>query len=171
MSRFGMTSLFATALLGLALGAPIVAQAQFVQAQLRSVDENPSVLTAGQGAFIAHIVGDRIDYQLTYADTESMVTQAHIHLGKPWENGGVTVFLCTNLGNAPAGTMPPACPVAPDTVMGSIVASDVQAVDPLQAGDLEMLKQAILGGAAYVNVHTETHGPGEIRGQIAPRER
>ena len=38
-------------------------------------------------------------------------------------NGGITVFLCSNLGNGPAGTQ--ACPPAPATIEGTIRAADV----------------------------------------------
>jgi hypothetical protein len=36
------------------------------------------------------------------------VTQAHIHFGPGRVNGGIMVFLCSNLGNGPEGTQP--CP-------------------------------------------------------------
>ena len=48
-------------------------------------------------------------YSLIYSSLSSKVTQAHFHFGKTPE-GGIYAFLCTNLGNGPAGT--PACPAA-----------------------------------------------------------
>jgi hypothetical protein len=33
-----------------------------------------------------------------------MVTQTHIHFSQAATNGGIIVFLCTNLDNGPAGT-------------------------------------------------------------------
>jgi len=51
------------------------------------------------------------------------VTQAHIHFGKRHVAGGIIVFLCTNLGNGPAGT--PACPDSAGTVTGSITAASI----------------------------------------------
>jgi hypothetical protein len=39
---------------------------------------------------------------------EGDVLPTHIHLGQHGVNGGISVFLCTNLGNGPAGT--PTCP-------------------------------------------------------------
>ena len=40
-----------------------------------------------------------------------------------------------------------------------------QGLDP---GVFDQLLQAMLDRATYVNVHTEVHGAGEIRGQIMP---
>ena len=61
---------------------------------------------------------------------------------------------------------------------GDIVADDVLAVsqgDPaveiIAAGDLEGLKLLIEQSSVYVNVHTNDHPAGEIRGQMNPRRR
>ena len=65
----------------------------------------------------------RIEWELSYADLEGAVQQAHIHFGQKGVNGRISVFLCTNLGNGPAGTQP--CPAPPATISGTIVAADV----------------------------------------------
>jgi len=93
------------------------------------------------------------------------VTQAHIHLGARAVNGGISAFLCSNLGNGPAGT--PACPPE-GTVNGTITPEQVvgpagQGIAAMQFGELV---QAMRAGATYVNIHTTTFGGGEIRGQI-----
>src|SRR5687768_5740782 len=93
------------------------------------------------------------------------VTQAHIHLGARAVNGGISAFLCSNLGNGPAGT--PACPPE-GTVSGTITPEQVvgpagQGIAAMQFGELV---QAMRAGATYVNIHTTTFGGGEIRGQI-----
>ena len=93
------------------------------------------------------------------------VTQAHIHLGARAVNGGISAFLCSNLGNGPAGT--PACPPV-GTVSGTITPAQVvgpagQGIAAMQFGELV---QAMRAGATYVNIHTTTFGGGEIRGQI-----
>ncbi len=49
--------------------------------------------------------------------------QAHIHLGAKAFNGGIMVFLCSNLPDPPPGTQP--CPVPSGTVSGSFSAEDV----------------------------------------------
>ena len=51
---------------------------------------------------------DEIAYRLSYSALTGNVTQAHIHFGQAAVNGGISAFLCSNLGNGPAGTQ--ACP-------------------------------------------------------------
>ena len=63
-----------------------------------------------------------IAYKLSYSDLGMTVTQAHIHFGKVHVGGGIIVFLCTNLGNGPAGT--PACPPS-GTVTGTLLPASV----------------------------------------------
>jgi len=52
--------------------------------------------------------GTALTYTISYEDLEGDVLQSHIHLGQRGVNGGIAVFLCSNLGNGPEGT--PACP-------------------------------------------------------------
>jgi hypothetical protein len=68
---------------------------------LTGYQETPSaVSTTGVGAFAARISNDesRIDWELTYADLEGAVQQAHVHFGQKGVVGPISVFLCTNLG-------------------------------------------------------------------------
>lgn len=137
--------------------------------------EVPSVSTTGNGEFNARISNDesRIDWELSYSDLEGAIQQAHIHIGNKGVNGGITVFLCTNLGNGPAGTQP--CPAPPATISGTILAADVSPNIPatlaarnqgLNTGEIDELIRAIRAGATYVNVHSTTWPGGEIRSQI-----
>ena len=134
-------------------------------------EEVPAVSSTGNGEFRARISNDgtQIDYELSYSDLEGAVQQAHIHFGQTSVNGGIAVFLCTNLGNGPAGTQP--CPAPPATITGTLRASDMvnlAAGQGLAAGEFEELLQAIRAGKTYVNVHTTKHPGGEIRSQIDP---
>jgi CHRD domain len=142
---------------------------------LSGYQEVPSVSTTGNGEFNARISNDEsgIDWELTYSDLEGAVQQAHIHIGNKGVNGGITVFLCTNLGNGPAGTQP--CPAPPATISGTILAADVSPNIPataqartqgLNTGEIDELIKAIRAGATYVNVHSTTWQGGEIRSQI-----
>lgn len=141
---------------------------------LTGYEEVPSVSTAGRGQFDARIRGDdEIEWQLRYSDLEGAVQQAHIHLGNVGVNGGITVFLCTNLGNGPTGT--PSCPAPPATLSGRIFAADVSPNIPatsgartqgLNTGEIDELIAAMRAGATYVNVHTTTWPGGEVRSQI-----
>jgi len=133
---------------------------------LTGYNETPSTLsTTGNGRFDL-LIDDRRDevhWQLSYADLESAVTQAHIHLGRPATSGGVSVFFCTTLGNGPAGTQ--ACPPAPATISGTFTAADVigPTAQGIAPGEFEELLRAIRSGATYANVHTLGRPGGEIR--------
>ena len=137
-------------------------------------EETPSTLsTPGSGEFAAKVSKDetRIDWVLTYRNLESNVTQAHIHFARPALSGPIVLFLCTNLGNAPASVpVPQACPVANATISGSLTAADViarpdQGIDSGEVGFAEVIR-AVRAGAAYANVHTSGRPSGEIRGGI-----
>ena len=142
-------------------------------AGLSGYEEVPTLSTGGNGFFKASINRGQseIRYTLSYRGpfdanpSGGTVTQAHIHLGARAVNGGISAFLCNNLGNGPAGT--PACP-AEGTVTGVI--TPAQVVGPAAQGIAAMefggFVRALRAGAAYANVHTTTFGGGEIRGQI-----
>jgi hypothetical protein len=114
--------------------------------------------------------GQMIHYELSYEGLESTVTQAHIHFGQRHTVGGITVWLCqTTLNPAPAAVsaLTPTCPQE-GTVSGTITPAQVLAVtgQGIDAGEFAELVRAIRAGATYANVHTQTFGPGEIRGQL-----
>jgi hypothetical protein len=143
-----------------------------LRARLTGYQEVPTLSSAGSARFFASISKDEteVHWKLSYANLESTVTQSHIHFSAPGISGPIVVFLCTNLGNAPAGTMVQACPPAPATISGTFTAADVTAgalAQGLEEGNLEELIAAIRAGATYANVHTTGHPPGEVRGQIA----
>jgi hypothetical protein len=88
-------------------------------------------------------------------------------------NGGISVFLCTNLGNGPVGTQ--SCPPPPAVISGRIFAPDVSPniaataaarTQGLNTGEIEELVAAMRAGATYVNVHTTLWPGGEVRSQI-----
>ena len=137
------------------------------KARLDGYQEVPSSLsTPAQGRFKANYDkrSATLSYELSYDDIDP--TQAHIHFGQRATNGGISLFLCTNLGNGPAGT--PACPPGPATVSGSLQAGDVvgPAGQGIAAGELDEVLDAMRAGAAYVNMHTVAVPAGEARGQI-----
>ena len=136
---------------------------------LSGLEEDPLALsTTGTGAFRLTVDEDALEltYELSYADLEGAVTQAHIHLGGAAQSGGISTFLCTNLGNGPAGTQ--ACPTAPATITGTITAANV--IGPtgqgIAAGEMAELIEAIEADTTYVNVHTTKYPGGEIRSQL-----
>src|SRR6266700_932678 len=77
-----------------------------------------AILTNGTGKLILDVDQNSATYSLTYSGLTSNVTQAHLHFGKLHVAGGIYAFLCTNLGNGPAGTPP--CPPTGETVTVTI---------------------------------------------------
>lgn len=138
------------------------------RASLHGYEEVPAVSTTGNGAFRATVTptADGFEYRLSYEALEGDVTQAHIHFGQPAVNGGISVFLCSNLGNGPAGTQP--CPPPPATVTGTADASDVigPAGQGIAPGEIGELLSAMRAGVTYANVHSSKFPGGEIRGQL-----
>ena len=144
--------------------------------------ENPPVISDGTGTFAAQLDIDSIPFQLTYdvGAEGSAPDQAHLHIANPGNNGGIVVFLCSNLGNTPVGAQVRECPITQPPagqgiVEGDIVAGDVlpvaageppAAIPIIEAGDLDGLTLLILEGAVYVDVHTPEHETGEIRAQL-----
>ena len=145
-----------------------------IKATLRGFEEVPAISTVATGKFRGEIDNDSIEFRLNYENLEGDVTQAHIHFGQKGFNGGIVIFLCTNLGNGPSGT--PACPGPHSgTVTGTRRAADVLAVlaQGIAAGQFAEVVRAIRAGIAYANVHSAGAGGvatnfngGEIRGQI-----
>jgi hypothetical protein len=142
-----------------------------VRASLSGYQEVPTLASAGTASFKARIADDNqsFDWVLTFSGLTN-VLQAHIHFGAPAINGGIVVFLCTNLANAP---LPPAqptqpCPTSAGTVSGTARPGDVLAVaaQGVAAGDFARVLDAIRAGVAYANIHTTQRMGGEIRGQI-----
>jgi CHRD domain len=127
-----------------------------------------TISTTGGGTFNAKIAndGESFTWTLSYEALEGAVQQAHIHFGASGLANGISVFLCTNLGNGPAGTQ--ACPAPPATISGTASAADVigPAGQGIEAGAFGELLAAMRAGFAYANVHTSKWPGGEIRGQL-----
>ena len=139
-----------------------------IAARGRGFDEVPALSTPGVSHLNATVDedGTEIDYQFDYTNVRGHITQAHIHFGQKGVNGGITIFLCSNLGNGPAGTQ--ACPDSPGEISGTLHSSDVLGVTSqgITAGNLGSVLRAIRAGIAYVNLHTDLFPGGEVRGQL-----
>jgi hypothetical protein len=136
---------------------------------LSGYQETPALSSNGVGEFHATLnqSGKAIRYRLTFKNLGSDVTQAHIHFENPTNAGAIVVFLCSNLGNGPAGTQ--ACPAGGGTITGTIRAADVgdgAADQGIAAGEFDEFVRAIRAGSTYVNVHTTGFPAGEIRAQL-----
>ena len=142
---------------------------------LNGYQENPDISTGATGSFEISIddAARSFTYELTYSGLEGSVAQAHIHFAKPAVNGGITLFLCSNLGNGPAGT--PACPTTPTASVSRTVGASAilsPAVGTTNQGiaagadGWDELVAALRAGHTYANVHSSTWPGGEIRAQI-----
>jgi hypothetical protein len=141
---------------------------KIAQARLSGYQEVASLSTPAQGRFFA-IIDEKagtLSYRISYSGFPTPVLQSHLHLGQRHTNGGVSAFICSNLGNGPAGT--PTCPESSGAVEGTISAAAVvgPAAQGIGAGEFAELVAAIRSGAVYVNVHTQAFPAGEIRGQL-----
>jgi hypothetical protein len=146
-----------------------------LKALLTGQEEVPVVITTGNGTFSALINKDEteITYELSYSDLESNATQAHIHLGQKNVNGGIAVWLCSNLPSPPTPTgFNQPCPLRSGTITGTITGNSIvgPASQGLTTGELAELIKAIRDGNTYVNVHSLNSPSGEIRSQIGPNK-
>jgi hypothetical protein len=137
-------------------------------ARLRGFEEVPAISSPGSAFFSATIneTTGKITWTMTYGVMNGKITQSHIHFAQKGVNGGIFVFLCSNLGNGPAGTQ--ACPTAPATISGTFGASDIiggASAQGIQVGDFGPVLRAIKTGTVYVNIHSDKYPGGEIRGQ------
>ena len=153
----------------LAAAVPAQAQGGTAVARLRGFEEVPALSNPGGGFFSATINADgtEMTYELHYFNIEGNVTQAHLHFGQRSVNGGIMIFLCSNLGNGPAGTQ--SCPTDNGTISGTITAADVisgAASQGVAPGELFSALRGIRAGVVYANVHTTLFPGGEIRGQL-----
>jgi len=165
MRRFCLTLVTLSSLVLLASSATAEERAI---TRLRGFEEVPAISSLGGAHFEATIDEDAgtITYTMSYGPLNGNITQSHIHFAQKGVNGGIWVFLCSNLGNGPAGTQH--CPQGPATISGTITAANILAVSAqgIQAGDFAPILRAIKTGTTYVNIHTDKYPGGEIRGQL-----
>ena len=125
--------------------------------ELSGNEEVPPVQTDAKGSaeFTApHF--DNIGYSVNVSNIDK-VTMAHIHSGKIGENGPIVVTLFKT-------ETPSTEPINGNLVSGNITNANLEG--PMAGKTLIDLTKSMELGETYVNVHTEEHPNGEIRGQI-----
>lgn len=118
------------------------------RAVLNGDNERPNaVASSGGGTALFLLAGDQLTIQVNYQGLSGPATLAHIHGPADSDNAaGVMVDLAPLNGGAfgVSGTLAGTVTLTPDQLV------------------------ALASGLTYVNVHTDAHKPGEIRGQILP---
>lgn len=126
-------------------------------ATLSGDSEVPPVNTKalGNANFELNQDGHNMSYTINVKDMD-VVTQAHIHKGKVGKNGPVVVTLYSTENKTSQG--------------GNLLIADsftsAKFEGPLKGKSMNDLLDIIKNKDAYVNVHSEKHPKGEIRGTI-----
>ncbi len=128
------------------LAAPAQAQSVSFKVPLTGAQCVPPVDTSGSGT--AELTYDPttrvVTWNITYGAMSSPTTMAHFHgPAKPGQNAPPVIWLSTQ-GSPPANPM-----------------TGTATLTPEQA-------QQFSAGEWYVNVHSQSHPAGEIRGQVIP---
>jgi Cu/Zn superoxide dismutase len=129
------------------LGA-LPARAQtFYTASLTAAQESHSVSETASGTAALVLTDEGVRFYISVQGLSGQMAAAHFHMGMPGMDGGVVRTLTDDFTGG--------------TASGIWTASDAQ---PLT----DDLVAALNAGHLYINIHTPTNGPGEIRGQVFP---
>lgn len=167
ISAFAVAGLFALLAAGCGSGgeggmpaaerALSVVPATTLNAVLSGAQEVPPVVSAGSGTATVTLDAARTAITVTLNTTGlAGVTASHIHFGVAGMNGGILFPLFS----APA--------LFPATLTRTLTSADFT---PDAANGINTFADAVnamLIGSTYINVHTQAHLGGEIRGQLTP---
>jgi hypothetical protein len=129
----------------------------------------------GQAVFRIRADGDSVDFRLIASNIDNVI-MAHIHCGRPGQNGPIRMWLSPVIG--PSGAQGPNGSGPHNGVLAAGTFSPAGVVCPASAVGQDMpLLDAMRAGLTYVNAHTNdgvaptNTGPGdfpggEIRGQL-----
>jgi len=146
----------ALALFFVLAAAPAPAQAQTFLSVLTGDQEVPPVDTNHFGVSVLFFLNSEtlVSFRVTTL-TEAQITGAHIHLGPPGEDGPIVIDFRNASHVEIAG-------------LAFYVNTAEDLEGPLAESPLSALRDAMLAGNTYINLHTEANPGGEIRGQIQP---
>ncbi len=123
---------------------------------LNGAQEVPPTASAATGT--ASVMVDAalttITVSMTTQGFTTPVTASHIHIGAAGVNGGIMFSLFAGPG------------VFPATLTKTLTSADLDPTFAAAGSTFTDAVNAILGGNAYINVHTTANVAGEIRGQI-----
>lgn len=124
-----------------------------VNANLSGANEVPTPVTSSGSGTVSLTAGtDNLNFTLAINGLLN-ITATHIHVGGPGENGPVIFTLAgPNIADRSA----------------TLTAADLQVQAAQGINTFADAINAILGGRAYVQVHTNANPAGELRGQLGP---
>lgn len=136
-------------------GFNVFGQTEKFRAKLSAKNEIPKVNSTASGSANFRSQKENLTWKLNITGMSNAVG-AKIYLGNKTEEGEPIADLMksNNWSRTPLGIR----------MNGTISASDLQG--PLQGNTIETLKSAMTNGSAYVDILTENHPDGELRGQI-----
>ena len=117
--------------------------------------EDPPVMTDATGIGQVVLSADRttLRFALSVFDLPiDQITQAHIHVAPPGVNGPVVFFLSDMSFTSP--------------LIGTLTAADFIPAPEIGVDTFEDFLDVLFAGDTYMNVHTVTNPPGEVRGQL-----
>lgn len=165
MSRITLRALCLAAALSLA--GPVEA-ATYFKATLLGANENPPIVSPGSGTAFLTLDGDLLTINITFQDLLGTTVASHIHC------------CATEPTNAGVATPVPTFPGFPLGVTSgsylqtfdlTLLSSYNPAFVTNNGGTALSARNAFVAGLtsnkAYLNVHTTSFPPGEIRGQLA----
>jgi hypothetical protein len=131
------------------------AQNEKYRAKLDGNNEVPAVNTTSEGVINFKTKNDMLTWKMNVTGTND-ATGVNIHKGKAGENGGVVVVLMkvSKHSDNPKGM----------TMRGNV--TDSSLTGSMAGQTIADLKTAMANGDMYVNLNTQDHPDGEIRGQI-----
>lgn len=141
------------------------ASAQVMTAELTGGEETPAALNTGMFGSVELGVDQKnseISVTLRVFNTPTPTTAGHIHIGSPGTPGPTVL-------NFPAALVGRTGDFAMTFRLGDTPGVFV-ARPAVGINTIEDAIQAIVGGNAYVNIHTTQNPGGEIRGQLSPRK-
>jgi hypothetical protein len=156
-SRWIKTFVLAAGLTALTAGAAS-AQTFTLTAQLTGANETPAALNTGAfgtATVTVNMNARTVTYRVDVFNLPSGVTASHIHVGAAGTGGPVVVNFA------------PPVPASNDFAFSGTVKDTEFLLRPDQGiRSADDMFQAIIGGNAYVNVHSSVNPGGEIRGQL-----
>jgi CHRD domain len=156
-SRWTNTFVLAAGLIAVAAG-PASAQTFTLTAQLNGANETPAALNTGAfgtATVTVDMNARTVTYRVDVFNLPSGVTASHIHVGAAGTGGPVVVNFA------------PPVPASNDFAFSGTVKDTEFLLRPDQGiRSADDMFQAIIGGNAYVNVHSAVNPGGEIRGQL-----